>query len=447
MNLTQKPLILIVDDNPQNLQVLGSMLRENDLRVAAARHGREALDYLQNTSPDLILLDIMMPELDGLELCRMLRKDPHTREIPVIFITALTDTEDKLRGFRAGGDDYVTKPFAKEEVLARVKHQVERRRLELELRQSRAELQQMNVSLERRVEERTLELRRVQSQMVMQEKMAAIGQLAAGLAHEINNPLTFVCTNFDTLKQNVEVYHELISNYRNTLKQLESVDNLQLCIKLRDKEETLNLDSILQYSDSLFSESEQGFERIMGIIRSTRNFSRVDQVGRLELFDLNKGIADTLVISRYKYKSCAEIVTDLGGIPHIQCVSQQINQMLLNLVINAAQAIDGQQRSEMGIISIRTWNDEDNVWCEISDDGPGIPRKTQSRIFEPFFTTKDVGKGTGLGLSISYDIVVNNHGGELSVSCGENGGTRFLCRLPIEGTNHNTTEIHVGDEE
>ena len=161
------------------------------------------------------------------------------------------------------------------------------------------------------------------------------------------------------------------------------------------------------------------------------DFSHVDSTGDFTSFNINDGIEDTLVIARNEYKYVADVTTDLGDLPDIRCMPEQINQVFLNLIVNCAHAIETQNRSDNGRIAIRTWQDETDVYCEIADDGPGIPADIQARIFEPFFTTKPPGRGTGLGLSICYDIIVEKHNGTLEVHCPESGGTVFSIRIPI----------------
>lgn len=300
-----------------------------------------------------------------------------------------------------------------------------------DLQESRKALQKANEMLEQRVEERTRELKGAQSQMVMQEKMATVGQLAAGIAHEINNPINFVKTNFDTLKRNVTDFRELFVEYKNLAMSQDTTSEVREKVEqLQEKEREIHLEFILKDLDNLFSESEEGCKRVTAIINSMRNFSRVDHLDEHSSFDINKGIEDTLVITRNEYKYHADIKLDLGDIPEIDCTPQQINQVMMNLIVNAAQAVASQERDDMGTITIRTFADNQNVYCEISDDGPGIPEEIQNRIFEPFFTTKDVGQGTGLGLSISYDIIVNKHGGSITVSSSADG-TTFKIQLPI----------------
>lgn len=298
-------------------------------------------------------------------------------------------------------------------------------------RKAEDELQSLHDDLEQRISQRTRQLELAQSQLVMQEKMASVGLLAAGIAHELNNPINFIRTNFASLENDFQYIIEVLRAYQQLLPDIEENEKFHEGIKsILDKERKFHLNNIIEDIPNLFSESEEGFNRAVRIINSMRNFSYVDQKGSWIYFDINKGISDTLVIAKSVYKYYASIQTDYGKISKILCLPEQINQVLLNLIVNSAQAIASQGRKEKGLISIKTRQHDGSTFCIISDDGPGIPEKHRNRIFEPFFTTKDPGKGTGLGLSISYDIVASKHNGHLSVFCPETGGTVFTIQLP-----------------
>lgn len=432
-----RPLVLITDDNEKNIQVLGNLLTSNNYRIAIATSGQQAIDYVETTLPDLILLDIMMPEMNGIEVCRRLKKEKLSAEIPILFITALTDSESKLKAFDAGGDDYITKPFSRQEVLARVKVFLERKRVQTELVKSQHQLRETNKNLEKKVLQRTEHIRKMQSQIVMQDKMASLGQLTAGIAHELNNPINFVYTNFITLKDNISDLIEIFSEYRDFINSLDlQEDDYPEIRSLRKKESELDLDFVLEDLKDLFAESEKGFERISFIIKSMSNFSRKDESESFSEFDLNKGIEDTLTIARNEYKYTCCVTTELEDIQPVICVPQLINEVLLNILVNASQAIRDMNRDTQGNILIRTFTTDNSTCCDIIDDGPGIPEHIQSKIFEPFFTTKEAGKGTGLGLSISYDIIVEKHHGSLEViQSGPNGTTFRICLPNDQNTN------------
>jgi len=302
-----------------------------------------------------------------------------------------------------------------------------------ERKRNEQKLVELNQTLEERVKERTHELEVTHQQMILQEKLASIGQLAAGLAHEINNPINFVRINFATLREDVNDLGRLIREYRTLFHDLEhanpSREDLE---KLKTLEEDLDVDSLLEELPELFDESKRGFERIGTILGSMRNFSFRHALDQRVLVDLNQGIRDTLIIAQNEYRYYAEVETHLDNLPPVPCNPEQINQVFLNLIVNCAHAIASQKRQEKGRIIITTGYDHESVWCTFADDGPGIPPETRNRIFEPFFTTKEPGKGTGLGLSISYDIIANKHGGTLTVSCPQEGGSVFTIRLPLK---------------
>ncbi|MEN8139606.1 MAG: response regulator [Thermodesulfobacteriota bacterium] len=434
--------ILIVDDTFINLQILSNLLSKNGYEVALAEDGRQALSYVAGHSPDIILLDVMMPTMDGFEVCRRLKAEKKSRHIPVLFITALTEKDEKLRGFKVGGEDYITKPFLVEEVLARVNAVSQRLAIKEELRASYQKLQEANEGLEQKVFARTSELRSLQSQLVMQEKMASIGQLAEGLAHELHNPINFVFTNFSTLANNFQDLQEMVQAYRAAMAKLPGPVRQAITAQ----EEFLEIDFLLEDIPVIFTESRTGLKRVVSIIESMRNFGQVSHSGDYRLFNINKGIEDTLVIARNTYKHHAVIEKQLAKLPQIPCLPDQLNQVFLNLIVNAAQSISPETGKKGGLIVIRTWEEAQFVCCEISDNGSGIEPDHLDRIFEPFFSTKEPGKGTGLGLSISYDIIVHKHDGQLTAHCPKAGGTVFTLRIPKDlGKAEVGQEIPVDD--
>jgi signal transduction histidine kinase len=302
-------------------------------------------------------------------------------------------------------------------------------------RRKKAELAifEANKTLEQRVEDRTKELVQLHSQMVMHEKMASVGQLAAGIAHELNNPINFVRTNFATLADNFTDLSAMLKAYQESMEKCgQGVGQAAIAEKLAALAEEVNIDFLLTDIPVLLAESEAGFERIAKIIQAMRDFSRSEMAEDFCWANINTGLEATLVIARNEYRYNAEIVKNLGELPEIYCMLQQLNQVFLNLIVNSSQAIAAMPGGHQGIITLSTWTEGNQVICEIGDNGPGIPESIRHRIFEPFFTTKAPGKGTGLGLSISYDIIVNKHYGELKVACPATGGTVFTISLPIE---------------
>jgi len=282
-----------------------------------------------------------------------------------------------------------------------------------------------SIEINKQLIETNEQLKRAQTRLIQQEKLASIGQLAAGVAHELNNPIGFVSSNFNTLKK----YFNILADYLEYLKTFPSPESII------EYEKSKKIGYILEDITDLFSDSTEGVERITTIVQNLRRFSRVDFEHEIEPYDVNEGIKNTLVVARNEIKYVAEVILNLTDIPEIEAIGGEINQVFLNILVNAAQAIQSQQRKERATIKITTQHKDNKVVCEIEDDGPGIPKHIQSRIFDPFFTTKEVGKGTGLGLNISYDIIVNKHCGELIVDSYPGKGAKFIISLPLKFRN------------
>ena len=279
-----------------------------------------------------------------------------------------------------------------------------------------SELASANVALEddrRELELLLSKIEEAQQQLLQSEKMAAIGQLAAGVAHEINNPVGFVNSNLGSLKNYVEMLLTVVNAYENG-------DPSQIAAALRNAD----LDFLREDLPSLLAESQDGLNRVTKIVQDLKDFSRIDQADHQKA-DLNAALESTLNVVANELKFKAEVVRELGDIPPVDCVPAQINQVFMNLLVNAAQAIP-----EKGKIFVRSGMENEHVWFEIEDTGKGMSPDIRQRIFEPFFTTKPVGKGTGLGLSISYDIIVKKHGGRMDVRSEAGKGSCFRIWLP-----------------
>ena len=286
------------------------------------------------------------------------------------------------------------------------------------------------------LEKAYVKLKNAQSQVIQQEKLAGIGQLAAGVAHEINNPLGFVSSNIGSLSRYFQTMRELIHQYQSFMgmikKQEADVEVTIADIEQFEKKKKIGI--MLSDITDLINESQDGLERISKIVVSLRTFSRIDMGNQFAEFDLNKELQNVLLLARNEIKYHADVQQELTEISSIQAIGGYINQVLLNIIVNAAQAIKVKNMQRMGLITIRTWQEDNYVFCSVSDNGIGIKEEYRSRIFDAFFTTKPVGDGTGLGLSISYDIIVNKHGGKLLVESEEGLGTTLTIKLPVQNT-------------
>ncbi len=285
----------------------------------------------------------------------------------------------------------------------------------------------------REYNENMQKIRTLHSQLVQQEKMAGIGQLSAGVAHEINNPLGYTQSNLETLKK----YLEKIKTFLDTLTTLENdtktnpdniaIEQLWQMIQKSMADNKINL--IIDDLDDIIDESVVGLNRIEKIVKSLLGFSRASSM-EFEDYDLNKGIEDTLAVAHNEIKYTTKVIKELGKIPYIRAAGGTINQVLLNLIVNAVHAIKG--TAHEGILTIKTYKKNNFIYCSVTDNGTGIAKENLNSIFTPFFTTKPVGVGTGLGLSIAYDIIVNKHHGKINAESELGKGTTFIISLPIK---------------
>ena len=263
-----------------------------------------------------------------------------------------------------------------------------------------------------------------QSKLIQSEKLASIGQLAAGVAHEINNPIGFIFSNFGTLEQYLEDLFQMLDAYEQAEA---SVSDGASLARIRSLKADLDIDYLKEDIPNLMRESRDGIQRVRKIVQDLKDFSRVDARQEWESVDLHAGIDSTLNIVNNEIKYKADVVKHYGALPEIQCLPSELNQVFMNLLVNAAHAIT----AERGTITISTGVEGPNVWVEVADTGAGIAQENLKRIFDPFFTTKPVGKGTGLGLSLSYGIV-QKHSGRMEVHSELGVGTRFRVTLPIK---------------
>jgi len=269
-------------------------------------------------------------------------------------------------------------------------------------------------------------LKHAQDQLMQSEKLASIGQLAAGVAHEINNPVGYVFSNFGTLEKYLADLFRVLAAYEQAEGELAGSP---AGVKLAALRAEIELDYLKEDVPALMNESREGIKRVRKIVQDLKDFSHVDAKQDWEWTNLHQGIDSTLNIVNNEIKYKAEVIKLYGELPDVQCLPSEINQVFMNLLVNAAHAVD----KTRGTITIRTGTLGEHAWVEIEDDGCGIPKENLSRIFDPFFTTKPVGKGTGLGLSLSYGVV-QKHGGKLEVDSEPGRGTRFRMTIPVRRT-------------
>lgn len=420
--------ILAIDDSPTNLEVLHETLESAGYEVIVEMDGVSGIEQVKHNPPALILLDIMMPGIDGFETCRRLQADPLTKDIPIIFMTALSDTVDKVKGLSLGAVDYITKPFQKNEVLARIEAHLKLRRLQLEL-ESQKQL------LEKKVAERTVELsealqklQKTQLQLVQMEKASSLGQLVAGIAHEVNNPVGLISTNLYYANQYVQDLINLVKLYEQKFSQPGE--------EIESKIEAIDLEHIIGDLPKLISSMKLGSDRIQGIMESLRHYSRADGV-RKKAIDIHDGIETTLMILQHRLKAQPkrppiQIIKEYGNLPRVQCYPGQINQVFMHLLTNAIDGLEQKKtKAKNPHIRITTTADRKQVIITIGDNGIGMPESLENQIFNSFFSTKPENEQPSLGLSLSYQIITENHGGSLKCVSYPGEGTEFVITIPL----------------
>ncbi len=466
---TNRANILVVDDTPENLRLLAGILSEKGYQVRPVPNGKLALSAAQKMPPDLVLLDIMMPEMDGYEVCQRLKDSEITKDIPVIFISAINDVMDKVKAFAVGGVDFITKPFQVEEVLARIE-------THLKICSLQQSLQEKNQDLATAI----YQLQATQEHLIQSEKMAALGQLIAGIAHEINTPLGIIGSSIDNiatfwddnlakmpqffqqLSQESQVYF-LALLYRSTnqetlftsrekrkFKQQLSNDLMvggvenaeEIADTLVDMEIYENIEQLLPlfklpdwevvfntaYQFTSFKKSISLIQRATAksgkVVFALKSYAHFDSKQEKVQSNLHDGIETVLTLYQNQLKHGIEVVKNYGDLPKIMCYPDELNQVWTNLIHNALQAMDYK-----GILTIETLLQEANIVLKFTDNGKGIPLEVLPKIFQPFFTTKSAGEGSGLGLDIVRKIV-EKHEGTIAVESVP-GLTTFTVSLPI----------------
>jgi signal transduction histidine kinase len=372
----------------------------------AAGDGAEAWQlFVENEFP-IVISDWMMPEIDGLELVRRIRASERPGYVYIILLTARVQTADLVEGMEAGADDFVAKPFERDELRVRLR------------------AGERIIQLEQTLAQQNQELREAQAALIQSEKLASLGQLAAGMAHEINNPLAYVMNNLSVLHRDMQAAMEVLNTYR---KGCENLANLaqDLMAEAERMEAAIDLPYIQKNFGRDFEASLQGLQRVRDIVSNLRDFARLDEAD-FKAVDLNVALLSSLEIARYEIRQKdIRVDTQFQTLPLVHCHPSKLNQVFLNLLMNAVQA------SPSGaVITLRTQApSEETVEVEVEDQGHGISAEHMSHLFEPFFTTKPVGQGMGLGLSVSYGII-RDHGGTIEVDSTSGQGTRFRVRIP-----------------
>jgi signal transduction histidine kinase len=396
----------MAEDDPVSRRLLETYLNRWGHDVTVASNGLEAWRLFDGGDFWVVISDWTMPELDGVELIRRIRSGRQSHYVYCILVTARSQKEDVVEGMEAGADDFVTKPFDRDEL--RVRLRAGERIVQLE----------QNLAAQNRA------LREAQATIIQSEKLAGLGRLAAGIAHEINNPLAYVTNNLSVLRRDVPAGFDVLQKYRGTIEIIRQAEP-NLATELIRAESEIDLPYIQENVVRQIDDSMHGLARVRDIVRNLLGFARPDQQELLQL-DVNTAVLGTAEIIAHEFKTRhVQLKTDFQPVPLLLCYPGKINQVLLNLMLNAAQACQ-----IGGTVWVRTHQETSGqVIVEVEDDGCGIGPEQLPHIFEPFFTTKPVGHGTGLGLYVSYGIA-REHGGSIEVDSAVGRGSIFRLRLP-----------------
>lgn len=425
--------ILVVDDDRFNLTVAQGYLSFyfKDYTVFLCQDPRLVMGLLEEEEIDILLLDIMMPEIDGIDILKQIRSNKGYSDLQIIMLTAMNDSESFKTCFELGANDYVRKPIDITEFQARLKAAAKNRNNTLMLREMIDVMKNQNHEL------KTVNalLKDTQFHLVQSEKMAAIGALAAGVAHEINTPIGYVGSNLETLSGYLKKINEYLMNSESCLEnmamRIEDSELKLLMESIRGSYNHFKIEVISNDLENIIMDSQNGIQKVAEIIQSLLNLSTTRLENEKDYCSLELIINQVLLIVKHQAEPVATISQNATNVPEIYANAGQIGQVLLNILVNAIQAIKSQRKDALGHIDVKTYQEGDFICLSISDDGPGIPEENINKIFNPFFTSKEVGQGTGLGLSLSYDMIVNKHQGVLDVKSEINNGSTFIIKLPI----------------
>ncbi len=423
--------ILVVDDDKFNLKIVEAYIKmvSSEYSILLCNNPLEAEGILKAEAIDIILLDIMMPEISGIDLLKVIRSQKKFNDVQIIVLTGLADSENFKACFEAGANDYIRKPIEITEFHARLNAAVMQRKNSLILKEMLETAKSQNNELK----ELYTRLKDTQFHLVQSEKMAAIGELAAGIAHEINNPAGYVSGNLETLAKYIKRIKQYIDHTRAGLEEIVQNPNPSGAFMNYLEQNTkmfkeLKIEVISDDLESIIADSQEGVKKISSIVWYLMSFSGTGDKADRVLCSVNEIIRQVLLVVSYEAQGIADISFKPQDMPEILCTKGQLEQVFLNIIINSIQAIK-LKKAGSGSIVIKTYMENEYVCCSVKDNGIGISEENLERIFNPFFTTHEVGQGTGLGLSISHDIIVNKHGGVIDIKSQLGNGTEFIIKL------------------
>jgi two-component system, NtrC family, sensor kinase len=412
-------VVLLIDDQAIIGEAIRRMLlTEPQMEFHYCGDPKAAIAQAEVIKPTVILQDLVMPDVDGLDLLQEFRSHPQLHAVPLIMLSTRDEPLVKAQAFGLGANDYLIKLPDRVELVARIRyHSKAYRNL-----QARSEaVTALNYAQE--LEQALMELRETQAQLIQSEKLSSLGQMVAGVAHEMNNPVNFVVGNLKYVNDYVQSLVSLIRLYQQ--------EYAEPTPAIYDHLESMDFNFIVEDLPGVLASMKLGTERLQDVVLSLRNFARSDQ-DKMQEMDLHDGIDGTLLILNHRLSHQIKLVKEYGILPLVVCYPAQLNQVFMNIINNAIDALLENDQQAPKQITIKT-QVVDSQWVEvrIRDNAAGMPTEVKDNLFDPFFTTKSIGKGTGLGLSIVQQIV-EKHQGKVAVESELGQGTEFLITLSIE---------------
>ena len=411
--------LFIIDDDPLMLKFFEGLIGE-DFELFLFKEPKASYAHLDKIVPDMIISDIMMPQMNGFQLGKLFKEDHRTKDVPLLYISALDSGESISECYHVGAVDYISKPINFIELKARVNFHLRLNHLQKELAEKNELLQMERDNLEQRVKESTEKLREKDVQLIEMDRLACTYTLAAGIAHEINTPLGIIKSGFFSLKKGFRILIDMIQFW----------DSLDLSDDTRENYKQFKNDNMvdthLKTFDSRFNRIERGIQRISSIVSQFQSFGRFE-AGDIAKIDVNKSLEEALTILTNTNDPEIIINKTFSELPEIECISIEIHHCFLQILRNAFDSVEKQ-----GSITIKTSYDEtsDHVLISVEDTGKGMSQQILKQVFNPFFTTKEIGKGTGLGLTIS-EKAIKSHGGNIMINSVVGKGTTVSIHLPV----------------
>jgi two-component system, NtrC family, sensor kinase len=415
----EKIIVLLVDDQVIVSEVIRrSLASEPDIEFHYCSDPTQAIQLALELKPSVILQDLIMPEVDGLMLLRWFRMNPATAQVPMVVLSNKEDAMMKAEAFTHGANDYLIKLPDPIELVARIRYHAQAYQNLQALVTATATAQAKTKDLETAL----AQLQTTQAQLIQTEKMSGLGQMVAGIAHEINNPVNFIQGNIKHVQEYFNELFNIIGIYQ--------ASNSQVSLENQAVLDSIDLDYVRQDSNQAMGSMRKGADRISMIVKSLRNFARLDQAEQKEV-DLHEGLDSTILLLQHRLGSSIQVECQYGQMPLVQCYPAQLNQVFMHVLNNAIDVLKQNEHQHDKKISVTTKVlDNNHIQIQIQDNGPGIPLAIQEKIFDPFFTTKPVDEGRGLGLSVSYRII-QEHLGQINVVSPPDQGACFVIELPV----------------